>query len=914
MLFILKNLLFLLTFLQLFLFLCQTLGFYMRRAVCLWIHTSLLLQSGRQHEALFRLPSLLDAKSFTRFANRAGKKLEAMLFNDQMRQNPELHSRAFAALAQEKARELCAPLTSLTRDDVEGIIANKYKLTDKRIVTCLVPYQLGANILLSRLPASVRQEAISELKAEERQRKEHNAVTPHKWIEWYDQDVYVSTGRKYLERISPRLQRRIPVFAILGHVNHGKTTLLDALQGSTIGSEEPHHITQSIRAFTVSSPRDPSDLFTFVDSPGHQIFVESRFHLHLVADFVVLVISVVDGIESQTHEAVKVALNVDKPILVVLNKLDLLSDAFSAARAVKRVIAELETIGLSVRLIEREKDIDAIEHEIHAEQESRSSETALTVQRTLAEFVAPMKLVDPEYKGSMRHPRVDLHRKCYGVCVSATQGVHISLLWRLLHVCRDGAPPTCRSNSAGFKEHNAAVQAVVLESSKHLFDEENFRLNRSRQRIQHAIDAKAQQRTRKFETRSPRSRLNSIANSARSQGTRQNRTSSTSLIITAVVREGVLRTGMHFVADQAEGEVQHLVDYWGNPVDKAYPGMAVTIIDKNSMSGCPGAGINVLSVTDLATRVRVQAYRQMLQWYLECFTDKLHYLRPRGMDVSFAHLGDYGQLKITDSLECQLLYGPPPAKVEEEKQLGAAPSGSPPALLSIGAYMAEQNRASESNAVQVSTTAASLAFPGGKTKRLTQGLMESDAELVLTSTWSGMQRTEPLASQEEYEKYVMQCVQVGVLIKVDSWHTARMLQREVSRLGTRKVFFQVVGARFGPLQPDDFLYFGQTVKIIVCFRTPLAASADLDKYIEITDMWVLQTDHFADVVLFFKWCAVATHKEKVIEDVVEAADATTRPQMVVAAAKASENNETASKPPKRTQKLLLYNSSRMEDE
>ncbi|KAL7701485.1 Translation initiation factor IF-2 [Lotmaria passim] len=881
----------------------------MRRCTSLYLRASLLARCNGRDEALFRMPSLMDSKTFARFVNRQGKKLEALLCRDLMAEKRELHSRAFRELALQQARDMCKPLTSLTRDDVERIITEKYKLTDKRVITCLVPYQLGVNILLSRFPAKIRNEAVRELKDEEARRREQAAVVPHRWIQWFDPDVYVSTGLRYIKRVSPRPQRRVPVFAILGHVNHGKTALLDALQGSRIGDEEPHYITQSIRAFTVPSPDRQEDLFTFIDSPGHRMFVETRFHLHLVADCIILVISVVDGIESQTHEAVKVALNVDKPVIVVLNKLDLFSDAFSAERAVDRILAELDTIGLDVTMIEREKDVEAIDGKLRAAQASQSAETAVSLPHTQAEFFAPMKAVDPGYRGSKRHPQVNLHRKCYGVCVSATQKVHIPLLWRLLHVCRDGMAPTCHSNSIGSEEHNAAVQAVVLESSKHLFDEEGFRLNRSRQRIQRAIDAKKKRQTSRLEKQSPRTRLNSVANSAWHQGTRQNRTSTTCLVITAIVREGVLSEGMHFIADQAEGQVHYLVDYWGNRLRKAYPGMAVTIIDRDSMSGCPGAGINVLSMTDLATRVRVQAYRQMLQWYVECFTSKLHYLRPRGMDVSFAHLGDYGQLGITDSLEYQLLYGPAPKDAEDQKRLEAAPAGTPPAEISIGAYLAEKNQVSESVAVQVSTAPASLAFPDGETKRLGQGIMDRNAEMVIATSWSGMQRTQPLTSQEEYEQFVMQCVQVGVLIKVDSWHTARMLLREIARLGTRKVYFQVVGTRFGPLQVDDILFFGHAVKIIVCFRTPIAASSDLDQYIAMNDTWVLQTDHFNDIVAFMKWCAVATHKEKVVEDVIDA-DAAARPRMVVEPTVTTPASEANSpKPQKRKRKLLIYNDN-----
>ncbi|KAG5478267.1 hypothetical protein CUR178_04982 [Leishmania enriettii] len=873
-----------------------------RRVACFLYATRVALRTHREG-TLFLLPSVLDSKSFAKLANRQGAKLELQLYEEITNASPHLHSRAFLDQAKEQAREQCLPLTTLKREEVEATIAQNYKLTDDRLATCLVPYQLGANILLSRLPPKVREESLRELKSEEVARQSGSPLVPNRWIQWYDADVYTSTGRRYLERISSRRQRRIPVFAVMGHVNHGKTALLDALQGSRIGAEEPHHITQSVRAFTMPRPGADRDLFTFIDTPGHRIFVETRFHAQLMADVIVLVISVVEGIESQTHETIKVALNVDKPVIVVLSKLDLLSDAFTAEKAVLRIQAELYSIGLDVRLLQREKDIEALATEASAT--CSSSDSILTNLRPQAEYFAPMKMLDPGYKGSKRHPKVRLLRKCYGACVSVKTEAHIPLLWRLLQLCRDCVPPTCRSNSIGHKEHNAAVQAVVLESSKHLFNEEGFRLNRKRQEIQRSIDLKERKRTSEFEKRSPRSRLNSAFNSVKTQSTRQNRTSTSSLVITAIVQEGVLTEGMHFIADQAEGQVHTLVDYWGNRVEKAYPGMAVTLIDKSSMSGCPGAGIHVLSMTDLASRVRVQAYRQRLQWYVEVFTTKLHYLRPRGMDVSFAHLGDYGQIGITDSLECQLLYGPPEKPPEEQSRPEVLPPGTSGSDGSIGAYLAERNRESESNALQVSSV-GSIALPDGATKRLTQAIMSRDDEVVLKAAWQSMQLRRQLTSQKEYEEYVAQCVQVGVLIKVDSWHAARMLQREISRLGTRKVYFQVVGARFGPLQVSDLVYFMQAVKIIVCFRTPLSASSDLDSYIENANFWVLQTDHFSDVVLFMKWCAVATHKEKAL-DGEDGDKLDPRPRIFVEPKRPEAGSETPKESKSQRQRLLRYN-------
>lgn len=857
--------------------------------------------------SLFSLPSLMNSKSFAQLVNNQGAVLQEMLRNDIIKAAPHLYSRAFCVDANEKSKALCSALTTMTRDEVEEAVMEKYGLKDERLVTCLVPYQLGVNLILSRLPLDIRKESIEELKREEEARRCSTAIPVNKWIQWKESDVYVSTGIKYLKRISSTKRPRIPVFAIMGHVNHGKTTLTDALQGSNILAEEPHHITQNVRAFTVPCPHRPNELFTFIDTPGHRIFVETRFHIELMTDYIILIVSVTDGIESQTHEVIKTALNVDKPIIVVLNKLDLLSDPLTAEKSVKRILSQLSHIGLEVTLLQKEED--AVTMEMVGASVSTQSERSLVTSDTspYAEFFSPMKSIDPTYKGSKRHPTLHLKRRCYGVCVSAKRQIHIKLLWQLMRACRNNAPPLCYSNTAGYSEHNAAVQGVVLESSKHLFDEEGFRLNRLRQRLQKSVDLKQGYRERQLEKNSIATRVRANLDSAKKQATRHNRTSTTSLILNILVKEGVMTEGMHFVVDQAEGQIKYMMDYWGNRVHRALPGMAVTIVDTDSMSGVPGAGISVLSTTDISQRLAIHAYRQMLQWYVECFTSKLHFLRPRGMDTSFGHLGDYGQLNITDSLEYQLLYGPPPDSPERTASPEALPPGAAPEYQTIGGYLAEKNQTLSEAALE-EVSCASVALPVG-VKRMGQAIVKKDDELILESTWDSFRLKRGFASQEEYEQYVSQCVQVGVLLKVDSWHTARMLCREIPRLGTRRVAFQIVGVRFGPLHQNDILFFGQAVKVIVCYRTPIGVSNELDFHIESNDSWVLQTDHFADIVLFMKWCAIATHKAKAAGTDFGDDDSSNnhhRPTMVVEKKEDAGNTVKLDALPKRTSKLLVY--------
>ncbi|EPY20494.1 translation initiation factor IF-2 [Strigomonas culicis] len=469
-------------------------------------------------------------------------------------------------------------------------------------------------------------------------------------------------------------------------------------------------------------------------------------------------------------------------------------------------------------------------------------------------FFARAKTLDPTYRGSRSAPVLNLRRKCVGVCISATKRINIAFLWEVLQTCRRTCPPMRYNNTIGPKAHNCVVQAVVVESSKHLFDEEGFRQNTSRQRIQKKVDHMQQKKKDRFEKKSVRSRIHASLYSVQRAARAHNRTSTTCLVLTAIVREGVIRRGMHFVADQSEGQVDYLMDYWGNVLDYATPGMAVTLIDARSTSGCPGVGTHVLSMVSESERMRVYNYRRMLQWYLECFPKRLELLRPRGMDVTFAHLGDYGQLQRTTSLESQLLYGPPPPSP------GGQLAGSA-VVKSLGAYLQEKNEQEadhRSNALM--TRDGTVGRHALATKRVEQAVLPKADAGTIERLWSSLQPHERIESQEAYDRFMADCIKVGVLLKVDSWHSARMLQREMLRLGTRRVAFQTMGVRFGGLQVEDITFFGQAIKVILCYRVPQNDSTEVDRYVETSDVWVLYADHFADVLAFMKWCAVTLHK------------------------------------------------------
>ncbi len=127
------------------------------------------------------------------------------------------------------------------------------------------------------------------------------------------------TGAKRVREVSEKAASRPPVVAVMGHVDHGKTSLLDAIRGAAVVKQEAGGITQHISAYQIEHG---DRKITFLDTPGHEAFAALREHGAQLTDVAIIVIAADDGIKPQTLEAIRFAQKAGVKMIFALNKID----------------------------------------------------------------------------------------------------------------------------------------------------------------------------------------------------------------------------------------------------------------------------------------------------------------------------------------------------------------------------------------------------------------------------------------------------------------------------------------------------------------------------------------------------------------------------------------------------------------
>ncbi len=141
-------------------------------------------------------------------------------------------------------------------------------------------------------------------------------------IKIIDEETTNTRNNFILETNKDDLEARPPIIAVMGHVDHGKTTLLDKIRQTQTAQKEAGGITQKIGAYEVDIDyRDEKRKLVFLDTPGHEAFSSMRSRGVQVTDIALLVVAADDGVKPQTIETIKCIKEANVPLIVAINKI-----------------------------------------------------------------------------------------------------------------------------------------------------------------------------------------------------------------------------------------------------------------------------------------------------------------------------------------------------------------------------------------------------------------------------------------------------------------------------------------------------------------------------------------------------------------------------------------------------------------